>query len=50
MHFDLPLLRSLIKIKKRSGPRTELHATPQSTGIKSELDPLRETICLWSDK
>ena len=38
--------RSLVKIKKRRGPRTEPYGTPYATFKWLELDPVTETYCV----
>ena len=40
--FFFAILRSLIKIKKSDGPRTEPSGTPYFTVFQSELKPLIE--------
>ena len=42
--------RSLMYARKRIGPRTEPHGTPEETGTSSELMPLITTVCFRLSK
>ena len=41
--FNVAILRSLIKIKKSKGPKTDSCGTPHSLGWWSKSNPLTET-------